>query len=72
MSGDFCRNKAVIFLMHDGPMARDELLCPEHMGSHRWINEEGIVMQWRADPPWKYKAPLPVLPPRKRKKVNDA
>lgn len=70
-NGDFCRRHAVIFLMKDGPKARDEFLCVEHMGSHRWI-DEGTVMQWRADPPWKYKAPLPALPPRQRKKDNHA
>lgn len=27
-------------------------LCIDHMGSHQWINDEGVLVQWRADPPY--------------------
>ena len=68
--GDFCRQPAVIVKIHEGGIARFELLCTEHMGSHRWI-DEGRVMQWRADPPWTYREETKV-PHRSRKKVTNA
>jgi len=72
MRGDFCRKKAIVIKIYESAIARYELLCDKHIGAHRWIDEEGIVMQWRAYPPWKYQKPLPAPRPRKRKKETDA
>lgn len=60
-----CRRPAVIEKLFEGAVSRLEQLCEQHMGSYRWI-EEGVVMQWRADPAWRYKRYTPTLPPRKR------
>lgn len=68
--GDMCRQKAVIKQEHEGSLNWVEYLCDEHMGSFRWI-DEGIVMQWRANPPWTYKRTTKV-PYKPRKKVTNA
>lgn len=63
----FCNYPAVILKEHPGMLLWIEYLCEKHMGTHRWI-DEGVVMQWRADPPWEYTFRKPALPPRKRSK----
>ena len=59
-----CRRPAVIF-DRQTVFANGDILCDRHMGYHRWI-DNGVVMQWRADPPWVYGLKKPSMPPRRR------
>jgi hypothetical protein len=61
---DQCRHPAVIY-DRETTFSNGDVLCECHMGSHRWI-VEGVVYQWKADPPWVYGPVRPKLPPRKR------
>lgn len=59
-----CRLPAIIF-DREAVFANGDILCEKHMGYHRWI-DNGVVMQWRADPPWVYGPTKPKMPPQKR------
>lgn len=46
-----CGAPAVVMSKDHGSFSR-EGLCEEHMGSHLWIGDDGVLYQWRADPPY--------------------
>jgi hypothetical protein len=60
-----CLEPAVIF-DRETVFSNGDVLCERHMGFHRWIDDNGVVMQWKADPPWTYSTWRPKMPPRKR------
>lgn len=65
--GDFemCRLPAVIFDSQT-TFANGDVLCERHMGFYRWV-EDGVVYQWKADPPWVYGEKWPRLLPKRQK-----
>jgi hypothetical protein len=50
--GFHCGNPAVIYSTENDNRFFQEGLCVEHMGSHLWIGDDGILYQWRASPPY--------------------
>lgn len=60
-----CLEAAVILYIDAAKNLQLEALCEQHMGYHRWI-DNGVVMQWRAEPMWISQSRRPRMPPRKR------
>ena len=46
-----CRQPSIIMGAHNDILTR-EGLCVEHMGTHLWVGDDGVLYQWRADPPF--------------------
>lgn len=45
-----CDETAVAWMLNRSQQR--QFVCDTHLGSHRWLGLDGVVRQWRANPPW--------------------